>query len=121
MKLIYFIKKSDKLIERKHYLNIKNVCILLIAKFLTFDFVSLVPLSSDTSIPPSISFCLINGMLTQFAAATAANGTYLFEILKEINKNPQLNEHEIFFTYSHKWICPFLPESFTSNCRNHSC
>lgn len=43
----------------------------------SLDFVSLFPFSSLTSTPLAISFCLIRGMLTQLAAATAANGTYL--------------------------------------------
>jgi len=46
-------------------------------KVWTFDLASLLPFSSVRSMPPRISFCLISGMLTQFAAATAANGTYL--------------------------------------------
>lgn len=41
----------------------------------TFDLVNLLPFSSLMSIPLVISFCRIRGMLTQFAAATAANGT----------------------------------------------
>lgn len=34
--------------------------------------------ASKTSTPFNNSVCRINGMFTQFAAATAANGTYLY-------------------------------------------
>lgn len=48
------------------------------------DSVTLLPFSSVTAMPFINSPCLINGMLTQLAAATAANGTYLCE--KKINE-----------------------------------
>jgi len=45
------------------------------AMSLTLDCVNLLSFSSYTSMPYSNSFWRISGMFTQFAAATAANGT----------------------------------------------
>lgn len=44
---------------------------------LTLELQSSLPSLSDTGMPCINSFCLIKGILMQFAAATAANGTYL--------------------------------------------
>jgi hypothetical protein len=44
---------------------------------LTLDSPIIFPFGSETSIPFSNSFCRMSGILTQFAAATAAKGTYL--------------------------------------------
>lgn len=44
----------------------------------TFEHPTLFLSASKTSTPFNNSVCRINGMFTQFAAATAANGTYLY-------------------------------------------
>lgn len=51
---------------------------------LTLDVPTFFPFSSNKSTPFEISFCLIKGILTQFAAATAANGTYLYRRKQQI-------------------------------------
>lgn len=89
-----------KLIFVKLYIFIRILSVSPFYKYVylyTLDFVSLFPFSSETSIPSIISTCLINGMLAQLAAATAANGTYLCKNDVEFRKKKKQRNIYIFF------------------------
>lgn len=91
----------------------------------TFDFVSFLPSSSMSSTPFLISFCLIRGMLAQLAAATAANGTYLWKFFNFCVSNSEQSKtrfKKFYFNYYYIYKASFFlfRKIKTLNCVNFS-
>lgn len=78
------------------------------------------PFSSWTLTPSINSFCRINGMLTQLAAATAANGTYLCSKMNRIKNWQKLSKKWIVCYYElirhlSEWTGMLLQESLETD------